>query len=623
MNVLVYAGPEIVQPSLSHTLASLRHLLVPNYTVQPITLHALTTQPWQASCALLVLPRTRARFVSAATRPITDFVERGGGALLVLGTDAAATPRSHGGLGLGLGATGLTLGSAEEAGERPLKFYDRLSNCYITTEEEHRVGARAVALRSADGAEARGIYDTEAARFEGFSAVKDVSILARYATEGAAEGTIAGLVVGINQGRVAFWGPSVEYPLTEAPASAALSSLSLTAEEVSSSDQTRKTLLATTLSQLGLKVPQEKEHTQTIARPLPQFLTSAPDKPSITDTILDAIAAPQSGAQLTTFKDANDELHFHPLQESAALLATTRAAAQTASDPSTWQPKHIVLFYTALGAARRTEGLAAPSSADLAWGIGEALLYGEAITSTQTMLDKNPRLLAALPVPVLSLASHQLAGRGRGSNTWLSPAGCLQFSLALRVALDRFPAGRLVFVQYLFSLAVVEACRAEAVLGADVGAKVRIKWPNDLYAATGPGKTICGRSGVCLLIRAFRGVKWILSSLAPAARAKLSMERTAAAIMAKFEQMWGVFVQGNGSFAPFIDLYLERWLHSDQPVTLTTTTPHTRVRIAGITLDYGLLRTVPERSGISSILPTTMIISICSLTGIVSILWRI
>jgi biotin--protein ligase len=53
-----------------------------------------------------------------------------------------------------------------------------------------------------------------------------------------------------------------------------------------------------------------------------------------------------------------------------------------------------------------------------------------------------------------------------------------------------------------------------------------------------------------------------LSQLAPEARAKLSMERSAAAIMAKFEQMWGVFVQGNGSFAPFIDLYLERWLHS-------------------------------------------------------------
>ena len=32
----------------------------------------------------------------------------------------------------------------------------------------------------------------------------------------------------------------------------------------------------------------------------------------------------------------------------------------------------------------------------------------------------------------------------------------------------------------------------------------------------------------------------------------------------------------------------------DQIVTLTTTCPHRRVRIVGITSDHGLLRTVPE-----------------------------
>lgn len=67
-----------------------------------------------------------------------------------------------------------------------------------------------------------------------------------------------------------------------------------------------------------------------------------------------------------------------------------------------------------------------------------------------------------------------------------------------------------------------------------------------------------------------------------------------------------------------MDLYLKRWLHScvsyyfrhsldladmtyrDQLVTLTTTTPHQAVRIVGITPDYGLLRTLPERTGYSS-----------------------
>jgi len=70
--------------------------------------------------------------------------------------------------------------------------------------------------------------------------------------------------------------------------------------------------------------------------------------------------------------------------------------------------------------------------------------------------------------------------------------------------------------------------------------------------------------------------------------------------MAKFEAMWSIFLSERGSFAPFMSLYLERWLHSDQLVTLTTTMPPKAVRITGITPDHGLLRTLPERSEWSS-----------------------
>jgi biotin--protein ligase len=46
---------------------------------------------------------------------------------------------------------------------------------------------------------------------------------------------------------------------------------------------------------------------------------------------------------------------------------------------------------------------------------------------------------------------------------------------------------KLVFLQYLFSLAIVEACRDEEVLGS-YGEAVKIKWPNDIYAALGGGR---------------------------------------------------------------------------------------------------------------------------------------
>jgi biotin---protein ligase len=92
---------------------------------------------------------------------------------------------------------------------------------------------------------------------------------------------------------------------------------------------------------------------------------------------------------------------------------------------------------------------------------------------------RNPTFLRVLPVPLLSLATHQLSGRGRGSNTWVSPAGCLQFSLLLRPGLSTLPASRLVFVQYLFALAVVDAGRE---LMGEAGLRIRLKWPNDIYA---------------------------------------------------------------------------------------------------------------------------------------------
>jgi biotin--protein ligase len=41
-----------------------------------------------------------------------------------------------------------------------------------------------------------------------------------------------------------------------------------------------------------------------------------------------------------------------------------------------------------------------------------------------------------------------------------------------------------------------------------------------------------------------------------------TMEGTAAAILVTFQKMWTTFIANKGSFEPFMDLYLERWLHS-------------------------------------------------------------
>jgi biotin---protein ligase len=111
-------------------------------------------------------------------------------------------------------------------------------------------------------------------------------------------------------------------------------------------------------------------------------------------------------------------------------------------------------------------------------------------------LCRNPKLLNGLPNPLMSLATHQMSGRGRGGNIWLSPAGCLQFSILLKVSSSPgsspYPYLRpssLVFIQYLMGMAVVIGCRP--LLGPH-GGRVRLKWPNDIYGVSGGVKKKLG-----------------------------------------------------------------------------------------------------------------------------------
>ena len=155
------------------------------------------------------------------------------------------------------------------------------------------------------------------------------------------------------------------------------------------------------------------------------------------------------------------------------------------------------------------------------------------VTSTQTLLLDNPGLLKGLfsalrqgeggstrCTPLYFLADHQVKGRGRGSNRWISYSGCLQTTACF--FLDNHDQGGdqpqgackrgkrlpLVMVQYLASIAIVRARReflssascAEKrhVLGLDDPSTAvadehhgdrewRIKWPNDVLELPGLG----------------------------------------------------------------------------------------------------------------------------------------
>lgn len=205
-----------------------------------------------------------------------------------------------------------------------------------------------------------------------------------------------------------------------------------------------------------------------------------------------------------------------------------------------------------------------------------------------TCVCRNPKILRALPTPFLSLATFQLSGRGRGTNLWLSPPGCLQFSLLLTLPRG-FPAEKLVFVQYLAALAICDGLDGDGKLG------VRVKWPNDIYAfAEGVGGGVEGvkgkaKLGGILVNSSFAEGQWrvvvgcginILNDLPTTSLAQLydlrarrtgvqmkrpTMEGSLARVLVSFEGFWNTFVQDRG-FDGLLDEYLGRWLHTYVPL---------------------------------------------------------
>lgn len=237
---------------------------------------------------------------------------------------------------------------------------------------------------------------------------------------------------------------------------------------------------------------------------------------------------------------------------------------------------------------------------------GQNLIYGEVVTSTSTLLEKNPTLLSQLPIGTTATATTQVAGRGRGTNVWVSPPGSLMFSTVLKHSLALSNTAPVVFVQYLAALAIVAG-----IHGYDKGYEklpVKLKWPNDIYALdpTAPEREKkYVKIGGILVNSSYSGGDYTLvtgiglnvnnslpttslSQLASELKLPpLTLEKLLASILAHFEAFYTRFCR-TGFDKQFEETYYSSWLHSDQIVTLETE-GGAKARVKGITTDWGLL----------------------------------
>nr|CAG8545032.1 2010_t:CDS:10 [Entrophospora candida] len=243
---------------------------------------------------------------------------------------------------------------------------------------------------------------------------------------------------------------------------------------------------------------------------------------------------------------------------------------------------------------------------------GSILLYGEVVTSTQTILESNLKLKKELPNGFIFLTNRQIQGRGRGKNTWISPLGCLQFSFTLNHYDNPTTSASVVFIQYLLSLAIVESIRTK---DGYEEIPLRLKWPNDIYAFIDDNEFVkiggvlvnsnyinkeyklvigCGLNvnnqyptiSINQLIEIYNKKNKNAEDL------KLfSQEELLAMIIVKFEYFYKDFCNYGRGFRPFIDIYYKRWLHENQIVTLETYN-NQRAKIIGITEDFGFLKAI-------------------------------
>lgn len=386
-NVLIYAGPGVSQPCLLHLRNALRNVLATRYDVLNVSAESLIKDPWTENCALLAFPGGRdLGFLSSlgevGCKRIRDWVHNQGGRYLGLCAGAYFASAS---VAFELGREGF-----EVQGERHLKFFPG-SCCgtafpgFVYDSEE---GARdaLIALEGALWQEAWQSHPPSLALYYNgggfFQDVADpaVTVLARYLD--LPDRPPAGVLCQVgNLGKALLWAVHPEHP-SVAPV-----------QMHPSIEEPRTKLLRATLRLLDLELPEEK---RLVTGPTPAFLIALDpaEAEDLAHTLQSKFGTAGSAA---TLRDAHDVIALYRQADTHDVFAMHDGQDHNRLDmivctsatpaPALTPIFDLASFQSALQRARKLLSFPFRPS------FGSAMLYGEVVTSTQTVLEKWVELL--------------------------------------------------------------------------------------------------------------------------------------------------------------------------------------------------------------------------------------
>ncbi|KAI8337315.1 biotin-protein ligase [Blakeslea trispora] len=617
MNVLIYQGNGTSPTSVKQTYLTLKSILGHAYDVMKVDASTLKSEPWEETCSLLVIPGGRdSPYCDDLNGPINNKIKQyvqGGGRYLGFCAGAYFASRD----------IEFEKGSPIQViGQRELAFFPGTSRgtMYPGFVYNSEKGARAVSVKTENGTSFKSYYNG-GGYFVHADTFDQVKVLCRYQDPGLSDEktAAAGVQCQVNKGTALLFGIHPEYNVNLVDLSDNEHQADII-RDLSASFPACQTFLTEALTRVGLKTRKED---MGVPQVTPLYLSTLSG--SLLKSITDRLHQATDDNQLLT--DSNDTFYVDTLDNNREDLTDmlTRLSLERESedkspilkvlypallsDEKSVHAPHKTLtplfdikaYFDALVSRRKQE-----------WGgggwyrFGNALLYSKVITSTQTVLDKNYQFSEGLPSGFVCLATNQIAGRGRGRNSWVSQAGALQFSFVVRhsIQLSNAPV---VFIQYLIALAIVESIRTRPGYE-DV--PLRLKWPNDIYADLPQGLQKVGgllvnssfaKNEFLLVIgcginlnnpHPTVSINDVIQQHNPSLK-RLEREEVLAHALVTFEKYYMEFCEkGMGSW--FLDTYYQRWLHSDKIITLTTHDDE-KARIVGITRDYGMLEAVSIR----------------------------